>query len=108
MRNGDVATNVDLDSLTYFYYPGTNQLAYVHDNVNSTNYTDDIDDQSAANYTYDAIGNMVGDANGDIRDIDWSVYGKIKYIDKASGDDISFSYAPEVVLLLSPASISKH
>ena len=39
-----------------------NRLNYVDDAVTTTTaYTDDIDDQAAANYTYDAIGNLVAD-----------------------------------------------
>jgi hypothetical protein len=99
LRNGGdtVATgdHLYLDSLQYHYYPGTNQLAYVNDKVNSSYYTDDIDDQSEGNYTYDANGNLISDIQGGITAIDWTVYGKIRSIDKTTGDDLRFAYSPD-------------
>ncbi|WP_443938772.1 RHS repeat domain-containing protein [Pedobacter sp. MW01-1-1] len=45
----------------------------------------------SSNYTYDAIGNLTGDAAEGISDIQWSVYGKIKQINKNSGN-IVYNY----------------
>ena len=65
-----------MDSLVYHYQSGNNQLLYVDDNVNSSNYNMDIDDQSAGNYRYDLIGNLVEDNAEEIDTILWNVYGK--------------------------------
>lgn len=59
---------------------------------------DDIEDQGtyngptctnpvngSNNYTYDAIGNLIGDASEQISNIEWTVYGKIKKIQRSSG-----------------------
>jgi len=43
-------------------------------------------------YTYNAIGNLIADATENITNIEWNVYGKIKYITKSVGDDIAFIY----------------
>jgi YD repeat-containing protein len=58
LRNGATSINVALDSLHYKYTATTNQLNYVTDNVAAINYTEDIDNQTTNNYTYDAIGNL--------------------------------------------------
>ncbi|WP_426584254.1 RHS repeat-associated core domain-containing protein [Mucilaginibacter sp. R-33] len=90
-RNG--AGGLAMDNLTYRYNKDpngrlkNNQLAYVNDAVNSS-YTSDIDNQSAGNYTYDQIGNLNKDVQSSITNIDWTVYGKIKQISKASGNII--------------------
>ena len=39
----------------------TNKLAYITDQVSSGNYTEDIDNQTSFNYTYDPIGNLVSE-----------------------------------------------
>ncbi len=95
LRNGVTSggKQAGMDSLTYSYYPQTNQLKHIADNVNYTgNYTNDIDHQStAANYGYDAIGNLTGDAAENITSITWTVYGKIASILKPSGT-ITYSY----------------
>lgn len=58
-------------------------LRQVRDAVSqSAAYTEDIDDQPAGNYRYDAIGNLVADSAERISQIDWSVYGKILSITK--------------------------
>jgi RHS repeat-associated protein len=88
-RKGD-ANN--MDSLIYNYpTAGTNKLGHVDDAVSSI-YSTDIDDQSAGNYTYDAIGNLISDAQSTIDNINWTVYGKIKSIKKSNNDSIIFTY----------------
>ncbi len=87
--------NINMDSLTYHYNPGTNQLNYVHDLVSLYNYPNDVDDQSADNFQYDSIGNLIADNREDVYQIDWTVYGKIAAIYKQSrvpGDAISIEY----------------
>jgi RHS repeat-associated protein len=54
----------------------------VRDNVADAAYADDIDNQGAGNYTYDAIGNLVSDAKDSISNIQWNVYGKIMEIQR--------------------------
>ena len=68
----------------------TNQLASIRDAVTSSGYSD-IKNQSALNYQYDAIGNLVGDAQSQITNISWSVYGKILSITD-SGKTITYTY----------------
>jgi len=79
LRNGD-NTQTNLDSLGYEYYldgaEPTNKLRRVRDNVISTNYSDDIDDQELNNYSYDEIGNLIKDNAEQIATIEWTVYGK--------------------------------
>jgi len=94
LRNGSTANsgNLQMDSLNYRYYAGTNRLNHVKDNVAGTNYSTDIDDQSADNYTYDGIGNLITDAKEGIDEIQWSVYGKIQSITKNNGTVITYTY----------------
>lgn len=88
---------LEMDALTYHYETGKNRLSYVQDPTPAGNYsqagngTVDIDGQSAGNYGYDLIGNLISDAAEGISDIDWNVYGKITSITKSSGT-IIYSY----------------
>lgn len=95
-RNGGGSSPTALDELTYNYHTTTdglvsNRLYGVNDVVSSSNYTDDIDDQgtfdnthttieTANNYGYDELGNLVRDDQEDITSIEWTVYGKIKSV----------------------------
>ncbi len=105
--NGNILTQVragggihplQLDDLTYTYQTNTNRLTHVDDAVSSTNYTDDIDDQNLNNYQYDAIGNLIADAQEEIASIEWTVYGKIKRIIRTAlsvKPDLEFEYSPD-------------
>lgn len=85
LRNGAITPNINMDSLTYNYYPNTNKLKYVKDNVTDTNYAEDIDNQTnTGNYSYDQIGNMVSDAKESITLVKWNVYGKITEIQRTA------------------------
>jgi hypothetical protein len=89
-----------MDSLSYHYISGTNQLDYVDDQVTESAFDYDIDDQSGANYTYDEIGNLIFDASEYIAEIKWTVYGKIKQIIRDSTvshgkPDLLFEYSPD-------------
>ncbi|MEO1053058.1 MAG: RHS repeat-associated core domain-containing protein [Bacteroidota bacterium] len=81
-------TNQVIDDLTYEYYPENNQLKRVRDSRPNDLFEGDVDDQSddrvvdGANYEYDGIGNMIKD-HYDTVTIDWTLYGKVKTIDKA-------------------------
>ncbi len=81
-----------MDRLTYHYKNNTNQLIRVRDAVPAAKYTEDIDDQPANNYDYDAIGNLIQDTKEGISKITWTVYGKIESITKTDGTTIAYSY----------------
>lgn len=93
LRNGTTAGSLPLamDDLTYHYQTGTNKLTSLSDGVSSGNYAIDIDQQSANNYTYDAIGNMVKDKAAGISKINWTVYGKIKSIQGLNHNEYGYS-----------------
>jgi RHS repeat-associated protein len=110
-RNGGGASPTALDELTYNYHTTTdglvsNRLYQVNDVVSAGNYTDDIDDQgtynnthstieTANNYGYDELGNLVRDAQEEIASIEWTVYGKMKKITRAGSStkaDLEFGY----------------
>mgnify|MGYP001544719300 FL=1 len=61
IRHGYSATPA-MDSMTYHYQAGTNKLNHISDDPTIYgNYPNDLDDQSADNYTYDAAGNLIRD-----------------------------------------------
>jgi len=110
-RNGGGTSATALDELTYNYHTITdglvsNRLYQVNDVVSAGNYSDDIDDQgtfnnthstieTANNYGYDELGNLVRDAQEEIASIEWTVYGKMKKITRNSGSskaDLEFGY----------------
>jgi RHS repeat-associated protein len=112
-RNGPAGSGLAMDALTYQYAKDAdgnltgNRLRYVHDNI-SSNYTEDIDsqtplslpavqaersgEQATDNYRYDAIGNLVQDAQAGIQSITWNVYGKISNISKNNSTNINYLY----------------
>lgn len=93
LRNGFVSGSqtVAMDKLKYNYNANTNQLQYVMDSTGATSaYTTDLESQSAGNYVYDAIGNLTSDVQAG-QTIHWTVYGKIDYIEKSSGN-IYYTY----------------
>jgi hypothetical protein len=64
-----------MDNLTYTYLNITgslsNRLGHVDDLVNSATFTDDIDDQNPNNYSYDQLGQLIGDQQEQIANIEW-------------------------------------
>ncbi|WP_425549822.1 RHS repeat domain-containing protein, partial [Chitinophaga oryziterrae] len=84
--------NKQMDSLAYSYKTGTNKLEFIKDDIAAANYDNDIDNQLIGNYDYDAIGNLVKDSAGSIRNISWNVYGKISTITKTDGTTIGYTY----------------
>jgi RHS repeat-associated protein len=95
IRNGNktfAGKPLAMDSLTYSYKPGTNQLDYIDDKVTAAAYSNDIDKQTAGNYTYDAIGNLIADKGSNIDSIYWSVYSKIQRLKKKDGTVITYTY----------------
>lgn len=82
-----------MDQLSYNYTDCTNQLESVDDAVtNAALFDDDVDDQNAGNYAYDAIGNLTKDEAEGITNISWTVYGKVDKVSKNDGSSISFKY----------------
>ncbi|MGZ3890502.1 MAG: RHS repeat domain-containing protein, partial [Mucilaginibacter sp.] len=95
-RSGTATTGFpDMDNLTYNYPSTSNKLDYVGDGISSTAYTDDIDNQTTGNYTYDNNGNLIGDVVEEIQNIGWSVYGKMKTLTRISTStrpELTFKY----------------
>jgi len=96
-RNGGDTTAQTIDSLTYYYnYAGgklvNNKLNYIHDAIDSSGYDLDLRNQtSTTNYQYDAIGNLLSDAQSNITNTDWTVYNKPDTIFKSAGN-ITYAY----------------
>jgi RHS repeat-associated protein len=87
LRHGNKTGTPVMDSLHYKYTYASgklqnNRLNWVSDNAAAADYADDIDNQGAGNYTYDAIGNLMSDAKDSISNIQWNVYGKIMEIQR--------------------------
>ncbi|WP_131474527.1 DUF6443 domain-containing protein, partial [Flavobacterium sp. KMS] len=90
-----------MDQLTYNYTAGTNKLSHVNDAVPNGVFTNDsknpndtsldIDNQTADNYGYDDIGQLITDKQEGLK-IDWRVDGKVKSVAKDNGTVISFEY----------------
>ncbi|WP_435261221.1 RHS repeat-associated core domain-containing protein [Tenacibaculum sp. nBUS_03] len=106
-----------MDNLSYKYDTNArtgdknNQLTLVKDAANATIFTSDIDDQEEEladlgitytpnktdthNYQYDEIGQLVKDKTQGIENIEWTVSGKVKSIQKkveGYSQTISFEY----------------
>ncbi|MCU0415797.1 MAG: hypothetical protein MUE33_01310 [Cytophagaceae bacterium] len=105
--NGNIKTayvtngSVIVDNLTYRYTgnigPGqrlttNNRLIQVTESVPAATIVGDIDPgQLTNNYTYDAIGNLIGDVQ-ETSTIEWNVYGKVKKVTKSGGVSYTFTY----------------
>jgi RHS repeat-associated protein len=97
LRHGNTMNggHLSMDSLTYHYTKGRNQLTEVNDAVGSTNYTIDIDNETSKySYKYNGIGELAKDSAGGLDTIIWTIYGKVKEIKKHNGDSIIFFYDP--------------
>jgi RHS repeat-associated protein len=81
-RKSTSTSTVVMDNLQYFYTANTNKLDFVTDPVTAASFTGDIDNQTAGNYLYDAIGNLRYDRSEGIDTIAWNVYGKMTRIKK--------------------------
>jgi RHS repeat-associated protein len=99
LRNGYQGKE-SMDSLSYKYnlygsgYLKNNKLRHIRDAVSAGQYTEDIDSQNDDNYSYDPIGNLIKDTKDSIDNITWTVYGKIKKIEKTNGTNIVYTYDP--------------
>ena len=86
--------------------PYTNKLYLVDDEIHQNAYASDIDDQgtfssttntinTANNYGYDKLGNLIRDNAEQIASIQWDVTGKIKSITRSTGSkkaDLVYGY----------------
>jgi len=93
----EIPTPQLMDSFTYNYQAGTNKLTHIDDSVladdfGSATHNVDIDDQEPNNYTYDGIGQLIGDNAEKIRNIFWRADGKVKSVEKNDGHFINFYY----------------
>lgn len=77
-----------MDRLTYNYKPQSNKLDYVADAVGSSFTGTDIANQAAGNYTYNAIGQMIGDVK-DNQYFTYDAYGHVTNIKNSSGTDLA-------------------
>ena len=96
--NRNAGNGIAMDSLSYHYISMSNQLSFVDDDVSSTTFSNDIDDQELDNYTYDKIGNLISDVAEEIIDIEWTVYGKIKSITR-SGSAMPFNRGKNITYI---------
>ncbi|WP_152267311.1 RHS repeat domain-containing protein [Agriterribacter humi] len=94
----DIAVPFRIDFLTYSYNKDpltgaliNNRLRHVKDAIAVGISSVDIDSQADDNYTYDKIGNLIGDVSENITHINWTVYGKIASITK-SGNPMQYGY----------------
>lgn len=127
LQRSGTSTTPGMDDLTYHYQGGTNRLLTVEDNCSLTNnYGTDVDDQlsqlqsaicgaslpfdqldiSHHNYNYDELGNLIGDKQECIANIEWNTHGKIRKIEREIGctppgagpgefpPDLEFTYDP--------------
>ena len=81
-----------IDELSYVYNDNTipepnNRLTQVMDLIDAP-IIDDLTNQSANNYEYDAIGQLISDDQENIVSIKWKVTGKVQEINYNSSSDI--------------------
>jgi RHS repeat-associated protein len=87
-KPGQAGNSAPADLFAY-----SNRLAHVKDNPTyNSYYPQDIDNQPDENYKYDEIGNLIADANENITNIEWTVYGKISRIIKSNNTEIKYTY----------------
>lgn len=107
-RYGENGTQIE--DMTYIYNRNTggemleNRLYHVNDNVSSTVFSDDIDDQgvfsttnvnSSNNYGYDGEGRLIRDDAEEIAQITWTITGKVKEVIRTGGSfkkNLKFRY----------------
>lgn len=80
-RNAYIGGQLAMDNMQYNYNTGKNQLNFVEDAAADFSSYDDIKQgQSADNYEYNVIGQLVADASENIDTIYWDAYHRIKRI----------------------------
>ncbi len=92
-----VGGNNTMDSFTYNYgtVDSQNKLNSVYDSGDGIDYGDIRSNQVAVNYTYNNIGQLINDEQEKIIDIQWTVSGKVKSIERDDFEgynDVSFFY----------------
>ncbi|MFA5832139.1 MAG: RHS repeat-associated core domain-containing protein [Bacteroidota bacterium] len=80
------------DKLTYEYYPNTNKLRRITDQINPSYFTYDIDTQPADNYTYDHNGNMLQSTGDNNSFIYYDIFNLPIRIYRSNGEIIYYSY----------------
>ena len=81
-RNADISTAPnahEIDRLTYHYQNGSNMLDHVDDIGAADGQFEDISDQAAGNYTYDALGQLIIDKQGKIK-VEYTPSGLVKLV----------------------------
>jgi RHS repeat-associated protein len=92
-----VGTQTAIDDFTY-NYPSTanNRLGHIDDPLGAVVGAGvDLGDQNTGNYSYDAIGQLIGDVTENITNIKWTVTNKVKevtYGGALAGKKIEFVY----------------
>lgn len=87
--------SVDMDLLTYTYQPGTNRLAGVTDAGTITSQMPDFKDDpahSAADYNYDANGNLTADGNKGITNVTYNYLNKPEHIEISGKGTVNYYY----------------
>ena len=77
------------------YQSNTNKLRSVDESAGVTADGTDLEDQDFHNYSYDDIGNLIKDNKEKIAKITWTVYGKIRKVERTEGSglaDLEFAY----------------
>jgi len=69
---------VDIDDLTYSYLPNSNALDKIEDAVSVNYHLEDFvnNNQNTSDYSYDANGNLIGDANKGIINIAYNYFNQ--------------------------------
>ncbi len=93
------SSGVQIDGLTYNYRDANgdgvidnNKLNSIDDSKTSASLTSDLEDQSANNYQYDDIGQLISDAAEGISTIEWAPSGKIARVIYSQQHIITFTY----------------
>ena len=95
------ATLIDNLTYNYNYQSGQsgvlldNKLVQITDGTVPSTVSYDIDGQGTLNYTYDNIGNLIGDVSEQIANIGWNREGKVISLTRSSGSvkpDFIFKY----------------
>ncbi|MEQ9187508.1 MAG: RHS repeat-associated core domain-containing protein [Cryomorphaceae bacterium] len=94
-RNGNATIGTDMDILTFTLTAGSDRLDYVSDGgTNYSGYDDIKSGQATGNYTYNSIGQLIGDVQANISDISYTASGKVKQITLGTGtvNYVKFDY----------------
>ena len=91
-----------MDDLIYHYkndHQGSaiNQLKHVTEQVVGSSQSEDLEPMSQGNYSYNAIGQLIGDASEEIGEIIWNNAAKVRHIKRTTGStkpDLEFVYGP--------------